>query len=324
MAHLVETMMSANAVVPWHKLGNILDGYPTVEEAYEKSGLDWKVVKQPLFVQGQDGFSEVPCFGIIRDSDNEFLGACSDRYQLFQNSEAFDWCKPLVESGEWRIETAGALKRGQVCWILLSQGSVSILPQDKLNQYLLLTFAHDGKTAVRLGLTSVRVVCNNTLTQALNLDGKFLQKFMHNSALTLRLEDAKALYSESARKFNQQVECFGKLADRELQKSEIDDFIYEVALDSHKITEEDDLEDMSEKRKKSLDRTIEQINWFRENGLGQKELKLENNLWGVFNAVEAWTEKARQGKRVQDRGYDILFGRGKQIVDKAFGYAMSI
>lgn len=321
MAHLVETMLSANAIVPWHKLGNVISGYPTIDEAYTQSGLDWAVSKVPLFTANG---TQVSYFGIERSSDNEILGVCTDRYQLFQNKEAFDWCRPLVESGEWNVETAGSLKRGQVCWILLSQGTVSILPEDKLNQYLLLTFAHDGKTAVRLGLTSVRVVCNNTLTQALDLDGRFLQKFLHNSSLSIRLEDAKALYSESARKFGQQVESFGKFADKELKKSEIDDFVYQMALEANKIMPEDDLSEMSEKKKRSIDRTVEQINWFRENGLGQKELKLQNNLWGVFNAVEAWAEKARSGNRIQDRGYDILFGRGKQIVDKAYDYALSI
>lgn len=331
MAALVETMMSANAVVPWHKQGEVLSGYPSIEEAAEKSGLTWEVVKRPLYVRLESidpehdsnpvAFLSVPQFALMRGTDNMFYGTCSADYKIYQNHEAFEWCRPLVESGEWKLETAGALKKGQTCWILLNQGTVSVLPKDQLKQYLLLTWAHDGKTAVRLGLTSVRVVCNNTLTQALRMDGSLLQKFAHNSALEYRLNDAQALYSDTARAFAEQVTAFGELADVNLKRSDRDDIVDAVVNEAHKITPEDDLEDMTERRKKSIDRTREEINWFIDNGLGQQELHLQNNLWGVFNGVQAWTEKARSGKRISDRGYDILFGRGKQIADFAFEYA---
>ena len=216
MADLVETMMSANAVVPWHQKGNVLSGYPTIDEAVKASGLTWDVVKYPLFAEiqasdnGESNLEPIPQFALMRSSDNQFYGTCSDDYKIYQNSEAFDWCRPLVESGEWKLETAGALKNGQTCWILLNQGTVSILPEDKLNQYLLLTWAHDGRTAVRLGLTSIRVVCNNTLTQALHISGDLMHKFAHNSSLEYRMTDVQSLYSATAKAFAWQVERFGE------------------------------------------------------------------------------------------------------------------
>ena len=330
MAALVETMFSANNIEPWHKQGEILVGYPTIEEAVKHSGLTWSVGKYPLrAVVGQDDGStpievDVPQYALMRDTDLSFYGTCSDEYKVYQNSEAFEWCRPLIDTGEWKMETAGSLKGGQVCWILLNQGTVSILPNDALNQYLLLTWAHDGHTSVRLGLTSVRVVCNNTLTQALRVDDKRLARFTHNSALNLRLEEAQALYSDTAAAFVKQTEAFGKLADVELKKSDRDDFVDAVVHEAHKIVAEDNLEDMTERKKRSIERTRQEINWFIDNGLGQQELKLQNNLWGVFNGIEAWTEKARSGRRIQDRGHDILFGRGKQIADFAYEYATTL
>jgi phage/plasmid-like protein (TIGR03299 family) len=330
MAALIETMLSANAIVPWHRQGVVLDGYPTIDEAVVNSGLTWNVQKYPLraVVSKDDGDSEVtvdiPQFALMRDTDLRFYGTCSDDYKVYQNSEAFEWCRPLVESEEWKLETAGSLKQGQTCWILLNQGTVSVLPKDNLKQYLLLTWSHDGKTAVRLGLTSVRVVCNNTLTQALNMEGNLLHKFAHNSALNYRLMDVQALYSDTAAAFAKQIESFGALADVELKKADKEDFIESIVQEAHRVTPEEDLEDMTERRKKSIERTRQEINWFVDNGLGQQDLKLQNNLWGVFNAVEAWSEKARSGRRIQDRGYDILFGRGKQLVDFAYNHAAAL
>lgn len=48
MAALVETMFSANNIEPWHRQGEILTGYPTIEEAVKHSGLTWSVGKYPL------------------------------------------------------------------------------------------------------------------------------------------------------------------------------------------------------------------------------------------------------------------------------------
>jgi hypothetical protein len=153
------------------------------------------------------------------------------------------------------------------------------------------------------------------------MEGNLLHKFAHNSALNYRLSDVQQLYSDTAAAFAKQVTSFGALADVELSKSDKEDFIDAVVQEAHRITPEDDLEDMTERKKRSIDRTRQEINWFVDNGLGQQDLKLQNNLWGVFNAVEAWSEKARSGRRVQDRGYDILFGRGKQLVDFAYDKA---
>ena len=319
MADLVESMMSANKEIPWHGKGNILDGYPTVAEAYEASGLDWQVMQYPLQAITPNGAVDLPQYALMRDKDNQFFGTCSDAYQVFQNKEAFDWCSPLLDSGEWKMETAGALKNGKTCWVLLNQGTVSILKNDKLKQYLLMTWSHDGKTAIRLGCTSVRVVCNNTLTQALNTDSETLLKIAHNTAMPLRLDEAYKLYSTTAGMFNKQTELFGMLADHDAVSKEVKQDLIDVAVqEAHRVLDDDDLEDMSERRKRSMQRTAQEIDWFINNSLGQKELKIQSNLWGIYNGIEAWVEKARFGKRITDRGNDILFGRGKEICDKVF------
>ena len=58
------------------------------------------------------------------------------------------------------------------------------------------------------------------------------------------------------------------------------------------------------------------------NGSGQKLLVSVNTMYAVFNGIEEAVEHSLGGNRVKDRGYNILFGTGKQIVDTAYNTSL--
>ena len=107
----------------WHELGNVIQYDPNTMEFQEVAGLDWTVSKKRIGFHDDWGqFHETDCYGLVRDKDNAFYGVCKDKYQIFQNREAFEWAQPLVESGLFKWESAGALKDGRNCWALLNSG----------------------------------------------------------------------------------------------------------------------------------------------------------------------------------------------------------
>ena len=63
-------------------------------------------------------------------------------------------------------ETAGSLREGRQIW-LLAKMPAEKLAGDEVEPYLCFTNSHDGGGAVRVCMTPVRVVCNNTLNLAL-------------------------------------------------------------------------------------------------------------------------------------------------------------
>lgn len=329
MAHLVETMVSANSVIPWHKKGAVLSGYPSIDEMYKHSGLDWSVDLRPLYYLGVDGAVDTPLYALVRDSDNTYLGSCTERYTPLQNKDAFEWCKPLMASGLWVMETAGSLCNGKVCWALLNQGSTSVVKGDDLKNYLLLQWGHTGHDSVRCGLTSIRVVCNNTLQQALNRDGGTISSLQHNSRLTVKLDELRDLYDKTREEFKQQEEIFKKFSEKSVDKSEREQYIEEllatyVPEPVGLQLEGAELNKVMDRWRKRLDVAREQINLYISDGSGQRDLGISGNLWGVFNGVEEWIEKCQGGKRIQDRGYNILHGQGMNYVDLAFNNAMAM
>lgn len=164
MAHLVESMFSVRET-PWHGLGTIVNEAPTSAEAIKLAGLDWDVVSNPVFDANGNEISGYKAN--TRSTDNSVLGIVSNKYKIVQNKEAFEFTDNLIESGDVKYETAGSLKNGRQIWLLAKMPEKNILG-DKFDPYICFSNTHDGTGAIKVCMTPIRVVCNNTLNFALS------------------------------------------------------------------------------------------------------------------------------------------------------------
>ena len=303
----------------WHKLGVVVQEAPSTEEAYELSGLNWNVELVPSFIKMGDKEVKTGQFAVVRDKDNSIFGCVGDRYTPFQNKEAFDWCKPLVDSDYWHMETAGSLKGGRVCWSLLKQGETSVVSGDNLKQYLLLTWSHDGSKSIQVAPTTIRVVCSNTLQMA--LDGnKEISKVRHTASMNWRLDEIRKLYDMSCESFNEQQEAFNRLLDKQIETPE--EYIDRIMAE---VFGADNIKGMKEGRGKTIaTNTREVLLDYAVNGSGIKEQGIGNTLYGAFNGVSEAMEHILGGNRVKDRGYNVLFGGAKDNIQSAFNIAMDM
>lgn len=325
MAALIETMVSANDIVPWHKQGKVLSGYPSIDVMFDNSGLDWKVEKRPLLFKSSDGsIIDSGKFGIIRNTDDAFLGVSSDRYVLYQNEDAFKWCKQFTDTGLWVMETAGALKGGKVCWALLNQGSDAVGGVDEIKNYLLLNWAHDGSQSVQVGRTSIRVVCNNTLRFALRRDRDTISSVSHNSRLQYRLDQIGQLYRENEQAFSEQFENFEKMFKKRLAKFQQEEYVVRTAEDiTSLVADSDELRD-NQRAEKRFNKVKDDLTYCINNGTGIATYGLRQTAWGTFNGVEEYIEKWRSPGRIKDRGSDVLFGVGNKLINNAYNRMLAI
>ena len=68
-------------------------------------------------------------------------------------------------------------------WILAKlPGVMEVTASEALERYVPLSTGHDGRTCVRVTLTPVRVVCQNTLTLALQ-SGEEIARAYHNRGM---------------------------------------------------------------------------------------------------------------------------------------------
>ena len=165
----VETMFTVREK-PWHGLGVTLDEAPNSTEALRQSGLDWVVQPHRIYVADalDDNKTLVEGYvGNIRSSDQTLLGIVSERYKVVQNHEAFAFTDLLVGDGDVRYETAGSLRNGRQVWMLARMNRSMSLLGDAFEPYLCFVNSHDGTGAVRVLMTPIRVVCQNTLNIAM-------------------------------------------------------------------------------------------------------------------------------------------------------------
>ena len=107
------------------------------------------------------------------DSDNKYLSTVTAPWNPLQNAEAFKFFNDFVEAGDMTMETGGVLRDGQQVWALAKVGeSFTLANGDKVEGYLLFSNPHQFGKSIDIRFVAIRVVCNNTLTFALEGSAK--------------------------------------------------------------------------------------------------------------------------------------------------------
>jgi phage/plasmid-like protein (TIGR03299 family) len=224
MAHEIESLMYVGAT-PWHSLGVKLDAPPTATEAIKLAGLDWSVGLKAL--QTVDGAIPVDHKATYRLSDGRILGVVGPQYHPIQNSEAFDWFNPFLESGEASIETAGSLRDGQRVWVLakLNRSPSVIVPGDEVQKFILLANSHDGTFTGRVGFTPIRVVCANTLSMATEEGTSQLLRVRHTKGAKKALDKIREIMNLANASFEATAAQYRQLAAHQVEPGDLEKYV---------------------------------------------------------------------------------------------------
>lgn len=221
-------MMSANVEsmfyvreTPWHGLGTRVMEVPDSRDALIAAGLDWNVVQEPIYTAENaliNGYK-----ANVRDSDRRVLGVVSDRYKVVQNQEAFAFTDELLGQGV-RYETAGSLQDGRKVWLLAHMPHEYIISGERISPYFLFSNTHDGSGAIKVALTPIRVVCNNTLNLALRTAQRSWS-MIHTGNIQSKMKEAKDTLFKAERYMDELGKEFEKLRMKKLSDQQVMDYI---------------------------------------------------------------------------------------------------
>jgi phage/plasmid-like protein (TIGR03299 family) len=299
MSHLVETMAYTNEV-PWHGLGEYVADAPSVRGMLKTAKIDWKVERKPMTLEdgsGVDGFA-----ALVRSSDNKVLDVVGSRYQPVQNETAFTFFKEFVEAGQATMETAGSLKGGRVVWGLAKLGTgFKLRGNDQVNGYLLCICPHEQGKSLLFKTTAVRVVCNNTLTAALQEKGHSEWRMNHSASFDeVKIEQAKGALGvarEQISEFEKNARLLQKLNLSREEAVKILAEVYQPELD----------EDLSPRMKQLMD--------IYERAPGAQP----GNGWGLLNCVTYYADHVASrtaDKRLTNAWMGRTAGQKQQVLDK--------
>ena len=223
MAAEVETMFYTREK-PWHGLGTRVEEAPSSADALRLAGLDWQVVQQPIYTEGKELISGYKAN--VRDSDRKVLGVVSERYRIIQNEEAFSFTDALLGQGV-RYETAGSLQEGRKVWLLARLPREYIMSGEHISPYLVFSNTHDGSGAVKVALTPVRVVCNNTLNLALDTAERSWS-MIHTGNIRDKIKEAEDTLFHAEKYMERLGKEFEDLRGREVTDGQIREYIEQL------------------------------------------------------------------------------------------------
>lgn len=214
----------------WHGLGIVIQEEMTPQQAMEISGLGWTVSKSDSVnatVKDSEVVSSKDYNAVIRDDTKTILSIQSPNYKIVQNSEVFDLAYSLDK--EIKVESALSMNEGRRLVVLCKSGEMQAANgNDVLNKYMALVNSHDGTIALSALPTSVRIVCQNTLSMAMAQGGKKAFRVVHSGDMNKKreaMQEALKLYAHTGVLFQKRVDA---LVQKELTKDEIQKFWMEV------------------------------------------------------------------------------------------------
>ena len=337
MAHMVETMAYAGQV-PWHGLGQKVEHTLTPEEMLKAAGLDWTVSKRPVYYADKpntwdlnDPRGEAAMlrandhYVVVRDTDNRVLSHCGEGFVPFQNHETMSFFKKFTEAGHMEMDTAGSLSDGERIWGLAKiKKGFKLAGGDNIEGYLLMANSHKVGSAMTIMFTPIRVVCNNTITLALNqegMTGKFrvLHLQMFDEEIMQAAETALGISGEQMKQFQEQSEF---LASKKATKDQVDNFIAELfqpkLLIERGKSKEADLPQLHEEFSKTSQSILEAI----ETSPGHDKASAKGTWWGALNGVTYVMDHQKRAKTRDHALNSAWFGTAAQTKRKAMTKAL--
>jgi len=310
MAAEVETMFFTGRNKPWHGLGTMVGQAPTSREALILAGLDWEVVQEPVYTH--DGKLVKGYYANVRDCDGSVLGVVTNRYKVVQNRDAFAFTDELLGEGV-RYETAGSLMGGRKAWILAKLPERYIIQGEQIMPYLVFSNTHDGSGAIKIAMTPIRVVCNNTLNLALS-NASRIWSVHHTGDIEAKMEDAKETLFLAEDYMSELGRSFDVLSKKKLTDAAAGEYI------SMLLPIADDASPTTEKNVMKLRDDMKKRYFYAPDLMG-----IAKNGYRFINAVSDFATHAKPLRKT--RNYqESLFNRtmeGNPLTDKAYKIVMA-
>jgi phage/plasmid-like protein (TIGR03299 family) len=315
MAHLIDlSNHRANIAyvgeTPWHGLGTELESDAPLDTWRIAAGLAFDYQLAPVQYLGDQTF---PGRQVVFRSDTLVpLSVVSERYHAVQPNQVLEFFRDLAAEHGFRMETAGSLKDGALVWALAKTGRDFALGGDALRQYVLLMTSCDASLATRATLTSVRVVCMNTLSAALRMEQANLVVTRHSTQFDARavkrnlglVDDTWSEFADAAERM-----ATKRLADLDMKEAVLQLFGNPAAPADHQP---------------NLRAMNKVIDLFNGEGRGSSLPSARHSAWGLLHAVTEYVDHHVPERKHGARLASAWTGRGEILKRRALDTCLKL
>jgi phage/plasmid-like protein (TIGR03299 family) len=302
----------------WHGLGQIVQEAPTSADAIKLAGLDFEVLKKPATIDGH----EIPyTFGLVHGQTGKpFAAAVGSQYTVVQNRDCFDFFDSIVGDELAIYETAGALGDGQTIFITAKLPNFIEVKGDVIEQYLFLTNSH-GKGQIEAAFTPVRIVCNNTLNQAL-ANCSHSVRLLHRRNVHDKLKQAHKVMGMVNTMKPQLIEVFNLMASKNIVEADLKEILlHSFANDSQLeiLAKNEQLKGPELASITKLEGIVAGAYAYSQLSDTQQTAATRGTLFGAYNAVTGYYQNVREIKdgKAESHFNSIYGGSGYDVAQKA-------
>ncbi len=190
---------------PWHGLGQAMTRLLTLKEALKAGELNWEVEERDLMTAEDIPAPATHRKALVRTDRpkgdrGRVVGVVHRDFIPIQNRDGARIFDRLLGLGAAVYSTGGYLGFGEVVWLQAHLNRTFVVgKEDQIEPYALWVNSHDGSRAFTIGLTLVRVVCQNTLSQA-------LEQGARHTMLRLAHKHDKYALADASEEFWQRVQ----------------------------------------------------------------------------------------------------------------------
>ena len=325
MAHLIENMAFVGEK-PWHGLGNELAPKQPIEVWARQAGMDWSIGETAVCYRpvGVDADPATLTFEdqkvLYRSDTGAALSVVGTRYRVVQPRAVLEFYRDLTEVFGYELETAGMLKGGRKLWALARTGQDAMLKnQDAVCSYLLLATSCDGTLATMAMPTTVRVVCNNTLSIAIKGASNAV-KVPHSTTFDpVAVKKQLGIATSQWAAFLYRIQS---MANRKVKAAEVTSY-FEGVLDlpAGSGSGGGGGEATAPAQGRALRRMLE---LFDGQGRGAELSTAKETTWGLLNAVTEFVDHERRAISREHRLDSAWFGQGATVKQRAFDLALDM
>jgi len=353
------TMAYVKGQTPWHGLGHGLDPTDTPTEWWTKAcdGRPWDVAVVPIeyhwpakpSTSANDmgiSYRYAPIqrvaknqFLIVRDDTGGVLSpkSISSQYKVHSIGEILTFTDRLCKEAGFTPETIISLHGGRKITVLARATEDTFIKagfrqsplgkkgwhdQDKISHYVLITTSFDSTLRTCLSITRVRVVCWNTLQQALRGNEELLRVNHKESFVADDVYNQLTLVEESHKQFREDANF---LATVPIGDKGIRDYFVRVASNM-RFDGYDELKGLehNKEEQRAVIRRADKFITVYNTGDGQRMSTAEGTAWGAVNAVMGVADHWGTDKGKAGRFSSSFFGSGAAMKERAWDEALEL
>ena len=298
-----------NGEAAWHSQGVVTQGTLPAREAFETADALFTVETRPLYYLS-DEMDGMPTehFAVVRTDNNGLLGLVSKQYEIVQNDSLLRMAEFIRE--EVDMDCVIVLSDGaKVCFTATLRGAeTDIVPGDTVKRRIVGYLGHDGKTGCGAKFTNIRVVCQNTLTAAMQ-DSGARSSITHKNGANNNFDALISSIDVARQDFVTECELMREFSREAMNLNQFNEFVDEVYnIDEGQVF----------RKRQALERAFQQ-------GYGAVAYA-PDTLWNGINAITQVETSPRcttaaKGRAQFARG---TFGAGAQISKRAFAAAQDL